>query len=112
LPLLAGRSVAWRKAFLYAYWQEAWLPGVPGMLGVRTDSWKYVRYPALQDIDELYDLRADPDELRNLVADPASGQRLAELNAELERLAKEVGLDAATEFRPVGSITKPRQPSE
>jgi len=90
-PLLEGSAGSWRTSFLYEYFQEGWLPGIPTMLGVRTDRWKYVRYPEIEDLDELYDLSADPHELRNLAADPDSRQHLEAMRAELERLLEETG---------------------
>jgi hypothetical protein len=39
-------------------------------------------------MDELYDLQADPYEMKNLIASPAARPALAELRAELARLAK------------------------
>jgi arylsulfatase A-like enzyme len=40
-------------------------------LGIVTDRWKYCRTQG--DVDELYDLAADPHELHNLAADPGLG---------------------------------------
>lgn len=88
-PLFERAKTPWRKSFLYEYWKEAWLPGVPSMIGVRTDRWKYVRYPDLRDIDELYDLERDPHELHNLAEDAASAEQLGRMRAELDRLVKE-----------------------
>ncbi len=93
-PLLAGRKVAWRKSFLYAYYQEAWQPGLPTMLAVRTDTWKYARYPEIKDLEELYDLARDPQEMHNLVAEPGAQAKLKEMRAELDRLLTE------TAYRP------------
>lgn len=45
---------------------------------VRTRSWKYV-HDAMGDMDELYDLLADPWELTNVVDDPAHREKLAEM---------------------------------
>ncbi len=90
-PLLAGQHVQWRHSFLYEYFQEAWLAGIPTMLGVRTESWKYVRYPEIQDLDEMYDLANDPIEMHNLAQDPAHQAKLRELRAELDRLLKQTG---------------------
>jgi arylsulfatase A-like enzyme len=64
---------------------------VPDTVGVRTERWKYVRYPAIDDLDEMYDLQSDPHEMRNLACDPAFATKRAELRQELERLMKETG---------------------
>ncbi len=93
-PLLEGRPTTWRESWLYEYFQEGWLPGIATMFGVRTADWKYITYPDLDDLDELYDLRSDPHELRNLAQDPAHAGKLAEMQAELERLLK------ATDYAP------------
>ena len=88
LPLGAGMPSTWRKSFLYEYWMEGWLPGIPSMRGVRTESTKLIRYPdVVGDVDELYDLANDPLELDNRIQDPAYAQTLAALDAELLRLA-------------------------
>ncbi|MGB9623799.1 MAG: sulfatase family protein [Phycisphaerae bacterium] len=89
--ILAGEDPAWRKSFLFEYYQEAWLPRIPTLVGVRTADWKYVTYPTIQDLDELYDLRNDPNEMKNLAADPAARHPLELMKAELDRLKKETG---------------------
>lgn len=89
VPLLRGEKPAWRKSFFYEYVQEPQFPKTPSINAVRTDRWKYIRYPEIDDIEELYDLRRDPYELRNLAADPAHASTLAEMRKELERLMVE-----------------------
>jgi arylsulfatase A-like enzyme len=65
MPLVRGESPEWRTSFFYEHVFEH--PLIPKTEGVRTESWKYIRYvdeePA---IEELYDLRNDPQELENL----------------------------------------------
>lgn len=85
-PLLQDQEADWRTSFFYEYFREDWLPGIPSMVAVRTPEWKYIHYPDIEDIDELYDLRRDPHEMRNLVDDPAARDRLEKLRAELQRL--------------------------
>ena len=57
VPLLAGKSAAWRNAFLIEYFAEKNFPRVPTWQGVRTARWKYTHYTDLQGMDELYDLQ-------------------------------------------------------
>jgi len=96
VPLFGDETSPWRDAFLYEYFQERERgPGVPTMLGVRTARWKYVHYPELEnDIDELYDLEADPHELRNLIADPAYAATLGELQGALQQQLADTGYPA------------------
>ena len=89
--ILAGESPAWRKSFLFEYYKEQWLPRIPTLVGVRTTDWKYVRYPTIKDLDELYDLTKDPIEMHNLATDPTAKDQLTKMKAELERLIKETG---------------------
>ena len=45
-----------------------------------------VSYEDLQDMDELYDLEADPYEVNNIITDDGSAELVIALNAELNRL--------------------------
>lgn len=87
---LQGRTADRRERFLYEYFQERWLPGLPTMLAVRTQRWKYITYPELHDIDELYDLREDPIEMHNLALEPEHAETLARMRAMLEELKREI----------------------
>jgi len=110
-PILAGESPDWRKSFLFEYYQEGWLPRIPTLVGVRTTDWKYVTYPTIKDIDELYNLKADPYEMKNLAADPAAKDQLAKMKAELDRLKKETGyaLEQPTAGRSGDAASRPAQ---
>ena len=99
-PLLDGRGDGWRKSFLYSYWIDL-KPTMPDIVGVRTEDWKLARYPGIDDIDELYDLRNDPHEMNNLALDPKHAEKLAELLAELDRLIRETGW---TRSAPAGQV--------
>lgn len=88
-PLLAGQQPAdWRDSFVYRYYRENWLPGYPSLVALRTRDWIYIRYPEIEDIDELYDLRKDPHQMHNLALAPAARPRIEKMRAELERRLK------------------------
>ena len=63
--------------------------GVPWWLMLRKGPLKYIRTLVPDEIEELYDLEADPGELHNLAADPAHLDTVKEyralLTAELQR---------------------------
>jgi len=96
-PLVAGKAMNWRKSWFYEYNYEKQFPYTPNVRGVRTDRWKYIRYPhgdggPDRHLAELYDLSVDPQEARNLIKDPRFQPQVVELSAELERLQRAAGL--------------------
>lgn len=88
VPLLSRRQKKLRTSFFYEYSLEEGFADTPSMEGVRTEGWKYIRYPEIQETDELYDLRTDPREMHNLVNDPAAASQLKAMKAEFERLRR------------------------
>ncbi len=96
--LAQGDASDWRTAWYYEYNYEKQFPYTPNVRGVRTDEWKYIRYPhgdgkPDRHKAELYHISADPEETKNLIADPAQALRIQSLNAELARLMKETGVE-------------------
>jgi arylsulfatase A-like enzyme len=92
--LAQGETGPWRTSWYYEYNYEKQFPYTPNVRGVRTDRYKYIRYPhgdggPDRHEAELYDLTADPDETTNLAQRPEQAERVAELRAELDRLMKE-----------------------
>lgn len=86
LPLLRGEDVEWREAFLAEHFLEKVVPAAPAWKAVRTDEWKYIHYPDLEGMDELYNLKEDPRETRNLISDPPSQAMLQRMQIQMERL--------------------------
>ncbi|MDX1984703.1 MAG: sulfatase [Bryobacteraceae bacterium] len=86
---MSGKAKNWRKSFLCEYYMERQFARVATWEAVRTEQWKYIHYPELQDSDELYDLRADAGEMRNVIGSEAKA--LAECRRELERYGREIG---------------------
>ena len=89
VPLLKVPEAPWRTSFLAEHFLEEIVPRVPDWLCVRTERWKYIRYPTLEGMDELYDLSVDPQEFRNLIATEPGRIALPGLRTELERLLLE-----------------------
>jgi N-acetylglucosamine-6-sulfatase len=83
LPLLAQKETPWRDKIFYEYYWEHDFPQTPTMFGVRTDRYKYVFYHGLWDVNELYDLQADPQELNNLIRSPQHQAIAKELQKEV-----------------------------
>jgi len=71
LPLLAGESPNWRSRIYYEYYWEYDFPMTPTVYGVRTDTFKFIRYHGVWDQNELYNLIEDPEEMVNLMGKAA-----------------------------------------
>lgn len=98
--LAQGDASGWRKSFYYEYNYEHQFPYTPNVRALRTDQFKYIRYPhgdgsPDRHMAELYDLKADPGENRNLIKDPAHAGTIEQLRSELDRLIALHGDDKA-----------------
>lgn len=91
-PLFGNTASSnWRKSFLVEYWAENAMPWLVGMSykAIRTERFKYIHWVnrgSTDELDELYDLDADPFELVNAVQDPTWRDELASLRQELRHL--------------------------
>ena len=88
-PLFRGDEVEWRDNFFYEYWVDL-VHEIPTMTAVRTARHKLIQYPEIDDVDELYDLVADPHEMKNLVGNPAYTDLYREMKQRLESTAAAV----------------------
>ncbi|MBI3684637.1 MAG: sulfatase [Acidobacteria bacterium] len=90
VPVLEGKARSWRNSFLCEYFMEQQYARIASWEAVRTRRWKYIRYPELRDMDEIYDLQSDPGELRNRIQDAGAQGIRESLRKELDTYRKEI----------------------
>jgi N-acetylglucosamine-6-sulfatase len=115
--LAQGRDPAWRKAWFYEYNYEKQFPYTPNVRGMRTDEWKFIRYPhgdgsPDKHLAELYHLRTDPGELRNLASDPKYVAKRRALEQELAALLAGEGLMPGNDPMPLDEGIKTELPDQ
>jgi N-acetylglucosamine-6-sulfatase len=120
VKLVREGDPAWRTGWLYHYNYEKQFPYTPNVRALRTDRWKYIRYPHGPRFDstpdkhlrELYDLRADPEERKNLINDPAQAATIAALDRQLLAEMAALGLAPATDTMPEDAGIKAELPDQ
>lgn len=116
VQLLKGKTEGWRTSWYYEYNYEKQFPYTPNVRGIRTDRWKYMRYPhgdgkADRHMAELYDLKNDPGEKINLVNKPEHKELVKKLKKELDQLMAETG-DQAWKTMPMDEGIKSALPDK
>lgn len=91
LPLLRGANIPWRDNLMYEYYWEYAFPHTPTIHALRGDQYKYINYYGLWDINELFDLKADPLESRNLIYSPEHKKIVDQLRERLFKTMEETG---------------------
>jgi arylsulfatase A-like enzyme len=89
LPIIDDPSTKIRTEILAEYFLEKITPKHASWQAVRSENWKYIRYPDLEGMDELYDLQADPKELKNVIDSSQHESILKEAQTKLSRLLEE-----------------------
>lgn len=115
--LVRSGDPGWRRSWFYYYNYEKQFPYTPNVRGVRTEDWKYIRYPhgdgsPDRHLAELYDLRADPGERVNLINDAGATATLKDLQAELARAMAATGLTPETDAMPIDQGIKTELPDQ
>lgn len=85
---LAEKAPEWRDEFFY---EHATLPGkavIPGSQALVRKDWKYMFWPDA-DLEQLFDLSADPIEENDLAKIPAHKDRLAEMRTRFNELKQQ-----------------------
>jgi len=107
----------WRTEWLYEYNYERQFPYTPNIRGVRTDRFKFIRYPhgdggPDRHQPELYDLVNDPHEMKNLAADPSHAEVRRDLERRLAALLSAYGLSAGADRMPIDEGIKTALPEQ
>lgn len=110
LPILEGRKIEWRDSLLYEYFWERNFPQTPTIHAIRTSRFKYIRYHGVWDLDELYDLEADPLETRNLIQDSSHAATVKDLNARLFQILEQTGGMSMPLYPDKGAVQRLRHP--
>lgn len=115
--LAGGRDKTWRKEWFYEYNYEKQFPYTPNIRGIRTDDWKFVRYPhgdgsPDRHLAELYNLKKDPGELRNLANDSKHAKIRRQLESRLGELLSAEGLTPERDRMPLDEGIKSQLPDQ
>jgi arylsulfatase A-like enzyme len=90
VPFLKGeKPKAWRKDWLYEYYEYPGPHNVRKNRGVRTDRYKLIHYYDAPEEFELYDLHDDPGELHNLYGESRHASLAHDLQRRIEELRRE-----------------------
>jgi arylsulfatase A-like enzyme len=92
VPLLEGKQVPWRDAFLYEFYE---FPDADHCVrknrGVRTARWKLIQFWERPQEWELYDMQNDPDEIHNLAGRADHAKIMTDLRSRLDELRRQTG---------------------
>jgi len=96
--LITTGDPEWRTSWYYEYNYEKQFPYTPNVRALRTDEWKYIRYPhgdgsPDKHMAELYNLKNDPGETTNLIKDERYQELIEKLRKELEQRIREARPD-------------------
>jgi N-acetylglucosamine-6-sulfatase len=110
LPLARGERVPWRTELLYEYYWERNFPQTPTVFALRADRYKFIRYHGVWDVDELFDLEADPHEMNNLAYTPAHAPRVRQMSDRMFALLAETNGTAIPLYPDRGPVIGLRAP--
>lgn len=85
VPIVNGKNTPdWRTEFFYEH--HSFPDRIPRSEGIRTESYKYLRYIDSEPLhEELFDLKEDPDEANNLAGHSDYAQILQEMRDKWEQ---------------------------
>lgn len=85
LPTNGDRAKPWRTEFFYEHATLRNKDFIPASEALVRKDWKYMYWPE-ENVEQLFDLQADPREENDLSGDPAQAKRLAEMRKRFNEL--------------------------
>lgn len=85
LPTSTYRPKPWRTEFFYEHATLRNKDFIPASEALVRKDWKYMYWPE-ENVEQLFDLQADPREEHDLAGDPAQADRLAEMRKRFNEL--------------------------
>ena len=82
---LAESAPAWREEFFYEHPVIRDVGFIPSSEALVRKDWKYVYWPD-HDVEQLFDLQADPREEHDVVASPEQAERLQQMRERFQEL--------------------------
>jgi arylsulfatase A-like enzyme len=115
--LVRGGDAGWRRTWFYYYNYEKQFPYTPNVRGVRSETWKLIRYPHGDGSPdrhkaEFYNIEFDPEERRNLIDNPRYAVARRHMEKELARLMQAAGLTPETDRMPLDEGIKKELPDQ
>jgi arylsulfatase A-like enzyme len=88
MPIVKQEFVPWRKHYYYEHTYQTEPPRspIPRSKGIRTQRWKYIRYPDTVPVyEQLFDLKSDPLEQKNLAMHQEHAKQLSKLRTQCDQ---------------------------
>ena len=88
LPLMKEDSKYWPDSIFCEHLMDE--PQIPNSECIRTEQWKFIRYPKHPEYVELYNLKDDPWEEHNLASEKIYQQKIAQFQTRCDNRIKQL----------------------
>lgn len=91
IPLMKNKATSWPQSIFCEHLMDE--PKIPNSECIRTNEWKFIRYPTHPEYVELYNLQKDPTEEHNLAFDKTYEKKINQFQAECDTRIKKLLAD-------------------